>query len=109
MTESPTSDGARMFEQMKRLWPICRSITGPGVRETLSILRERLPEMTLHEVPTGTRCFDWTVPNEWTIRDAWIRDPADNKIVDFADTNLHVVNYSAPVDCELELDELQAH
>src|SRR5687767_6668369 len=109
MTDSSMTPGEQMFDQMKRLWPICRSITGPGVRETLAILRERVPEMTVHEVPTGTRCFDWTIPKEWIIRDAWIKGPDGTKVVDFARTNLHVVNYSAPVDRTLDLEELQPH
>ncbi len=94
---------------MRRLWPICRSITGDGVRQTLAILRERLPELVVNEVPTGTRCFDWVIPKEWSIRDAYIVGPDGRKVVDFADTNLHVVNYSVPVDMEINLDELQAH
>ncbi len=98
-----------MHELMTRLWPICRSITGDGVRETLNILKERLPELTLHEVPTGTKCFDWTVPNEWSISSACLTGPDGEKLVDFDDNNLHVVNYSSPVDRTLSLDELQPH
>lgn len=98
-----------MFALMRRLWPICRSITGNGVRETLAILGENLPELTLHEVPTGTRCFDWVIPKEWSIREAYIVSPDGNKIVDFAENNLHLVNYSAPVDLDIQLDDLQAH
>ncbi len=101
--------GQQMFAMMRRLWPICRSITGDGVRQTLNILREQLPEMTIHEVPTGTRCFDWLIPQEWSIRDAYIVGPDGRKVVNFSDTNLHVVSYSVPVDIEIELDELQTH
>jgi aminopeptidase-like protein len=101
--------GAEMFALMERLWPICRSITGNGVRETLSILREGLPELTVHEVPTGTECFDWTVPQEWNIRDAYVVGPDGSKLIDFAQQNLHVVNYSEPIDREMSLDELQPH
>lgn len=101
--------GSQMLALMHRLWPICRSITGDGVRATLEILREQLPEMLVHEVPTGTRCFDWVIPQEWSIRDAYIIDPLGRKVVNFADTNLHVVSYSKPVDLEIDLDELQLH
>lgn len=101
--------GRQMYALMQRLWPICRSITGDGARETLKILREQLPELRMVEVPTGTRCFDWVVPKEWNIRAAYILDPLGRKIVDFADTNLHIVNYSVPVDMEIDLEELQLH
>lgn len=101
--------GQEMFDMMRRLWPICRSITGDGVRQTLAILRERLPEIVVHEIPTGTRCFDWVIPKEWSIRDAYIVGPDGRKVLDFADSNLHVVNYSVPVDMEINLDELQTH
>lgn len=98
-----------MHALMRRLWPICRSLTGPGVRQTLDILRERVPEMVIHEVPTGTPCFDWTVPEEWTIRDAYLQGPDGERVVDFRQNNLHVVGYSSPVDRELDLEELQPH
>ena len=101
--------GLSMHKLMRRLWPICRSITGDGVRQTIEILREQLPEMQVHEVPTGTLCFDWVVPKEWNIRDAYIVDPLGRKVLDFADTNLHVVNYSVPINLEIDLDELQLH
>lgn len=93
---------------MKRLFPICRSLTGHGVRETLAILKEYIP-LTLHEVPSGTQVFDWTVPDEWNIRSAYIIGPNGEKIVDFKDHNLHVVGYSVPVDQEISLEELQSH
>ena len=91
------------------LYPICRSLTGPGVRKTLSILAEQLPGLTIHEVPSGTKAFDWTVPDEWTIRDAFIVDKDGNKVVDFKDSNLHVVGYSKPIDQHFELEELDAY
>ena len=100
--------GARMFALMERLYPICRSITGQGVRQTLDILQESLP-LVRSEVPTGTPAFDWTVPNEWTIRDAWIKDPSGVCIVDFKRSNLHVVSYSIPVHRRLDLRELKEH
>ncbi len=101
--------GQHMHELMGQLWPICRSITGDGVRQTLAILQQSLPQLEINEIPTGTRCFDWTVPNEWTIRDAYVLDPDGNKAIDFQQSNLHLVNYSMPVDLELELDELQPY
>lgn len=97
-----------MYQLLKRLFPICRSITGNGVRETLRILQEYIP-ITIHEVPTGTKVFDWEVPKEWNIRDAYILDEHGNKIVDFKQNNLHVVSYSNPVNQVLTLDELQRH
>jgi aminopeptidase-like protein len=100
--------GASIWSLIERLYPICRSITGPGVRETLSILGERLP-LVVSEVPSGTEVLDWTVPREWTIRDAWVKNERGERIIDFAAHNLHVVNYSAPVRTTLTLDELRPH
>ena len=100
--------GLEMFELMRELFPICRSITGPGVRQTLQILQRYLP-LKIHEVPSGTKAFDWTVPKEWTIRDAYILDPDGRKIADFQKNNLHVVAYSVPVDRILSLEELDKH
>ena len=91
-----------------RLWPICRSITGDGLRESFKILKEIIP-LTLHEVESGTEVFDWTVPDEWNIRDAYIMTPAGEKIADFKTNNLHVVNYSTPVDREISFEELEPH
>lgn len=93
---------------LKRLLPLCRSITGNGVRETLAILREYVP-LKVHEVPSGTRVFDWTVPLEWNIRDAYIKDPSGKKIVDFNKNNLHVLGYSTPIRTKLKLKELKKH
>lgn len=101
--------GAAMHLLCRELYPICRSITGNGVRQTLQVIRRLLPELALHEVPSGTRCFDWVVPPEWNIRDAYIVDPTGRKIVDFKVNNLHVVGYSVPVDQEVSLEELQQH
>src|SRR6185503_176423 len=88
--------GRHLHDLIRRLYPICRSITGPGVRETLSILRDHIP-LTVHEVPTGTQVLDWTVPREWTLRDAYIQAPDGTRVVDFRRSNLHVVGYSVPV------------
>lgn len=98
--------GRQMYALCDKLFPICRSITGDGVRKTLAILREIVPEMTVHEVPSGTAVFDWTVPKEWNIRDGWIKNSRGEKILDFQKTNLHVVGYSLPVDQKVTLDEL---
>jgi len=97
-----------MYAMARELYPICRSITGNGVRETLEIIRRNIP-VALHEVKTGTPVFDWTIPKEWNIRDAYLIDPKGNKIIDFRESNLHVLNYSIPVNTRLTLDELKPH
>ncbi|MBM3153190.1 MAG: DUF4910 domain-containing protein [Chloroflexi bacterium] len=93
---------------LQRLFPICRSITGDGVRETLEVLR-RQAVFEVYEVPSGTACFDWTVPDEWNIREAFIADANGNRLVDFRASNIHVMNYSIPVDAELSFEELAPH
>ena len=103
------SIGNEMFDMVKDLFPICRSITGPGVRETLKYIQNILPELIIRSVPSGTQAFDWTVPNEWTIRDAFIKNESGQRIVDFQKHNLHVLGYSEPVDEWLRLDELDKH
>lgn len=105
---SPDGPGGEMYALMKRLYPICRSITGEGLRETLRIIGEYAP-LAIREVPTGTRVFDWTVPKEWNITGAFIRTAAGETVVDFRDSNLHVVNYSVPVQGWFTLDELRPH
>jgi aminopeptidase-like protein len=109
MTFSTQKEGEPMHTLLSRLYPICRSLTGTGVRETLSILREYLPRLEIREVPSGTSCLDWTVPQEWTIEDAWIEDDAEKRWVDFKESNLHVVGYSLPVDAWLTPDELDLY
>ena len=103
-----TADGRWMHGLLTELFPLCRSITGDGVRRTLAILRRHVP-LTIHEVPSGTRVFDWEVPPEWNIRDAFIADLEGNRLVDFQRSNLHVVGYSEPVDAVLSLAQLQPH
>jgi aminopeptidase-like protein len=100
--------GREMYERVERLYPICRSITGNGVRQTLHIIGKEL-ELDTREVPTGTRIFDWTVPQEWNIRDAYVKDRHGRRVIDFAASNLHVLNYSTPVDARLRFSELQSH
>ena len=106
---SHLAEGDYMHALATRLWPICRSITGNGTRETLGILREELPGMTLHEIASGTHVLDWTVPDEWNISEAYLEDSEGCRVVDFARNNLHVVNYSEPVDKVMSLTDLQAH
>lgn len=91
-----------------RLWPITRSLTGNGNRETLKILSE-LVDLEITEVPSGTTCFDWTVPPEWNIKEAWIKDNKGLKVVDFADNNLHILGYSEPFKGKLSFKELKSH
>jgi len=102
------NDGEKMHALAQRLFPICRSITGNGVRKTLKILQEQVP-LKIHEVKSGTKVFDWTVPPEWNIRDAYVADKAGNRIIDFKKNNLHVVGYSKPVDITMSLQKLDAH
>ncbi len=100
--------GEQMYALISRVYPICRSVTGEGVRQTFEILKEHIP-LQVHEVPTGTRVFDWSVPREWNIRDAWIKNAAGEKIIDFKKCNLHVLNYSAPIRAKVTLAELKQH
>jgi aminopeptidase-like protein len=107
--EAPASaTGAEIFELASEIFPICRSVTGEGVRETLRILERHIP-LERREVPTGTRVLDWEVPKEWAIRDAFIEDPGGRRIVDFHSSNLSVLNYSVPVDRTVSLEELKEH
>lgn len=104
----PTRLGREMHDLMSELYPICRSITGEGIRRTLERLQQELP-LQIREVPTGTRVFDWTVPKEWGIREAWIKGPDGDRIIDFDDHNLHVLNFSVPVRRKLNLEQLKEH
>ncbi len=104
----PSSVSAAMREMMEEMFPICRSITGDGVRQTLEILGRRIP-LLIREVASGTRVLDWTVPKEWNIRDAWIKDLSGRRIVDFRANNLHVVSYSVPVHARMSVAELKTH
>jgi aminopeptidase-like protein len=99
--------GESMMALIRDLYPLCRSITGPGLRATLERIDRNVP-LTVTEVPTGTQVFDWAVPREWSIEEAYLEHESGQRVVDFRDSNLHVVNYSTPVDAWLPLDELQA-
>lgn len=101
--------GIEMHELCKKLWPINRSITGDGVRQTLGILQKELPDLVIHAVKSGTKAFDWTVPDEWNISEAYIENSDGHRIVDFKNNNLHVVGYSMPIDEWIDLDELEQH
>jgi len=100
--------GQKMYQLVTQLYPICRSITGDGFRETLRILQDYIP-LEVREVSTGTEVYDWTVPKEWNINDAYIKNSQGKKIVDFKACNLHVVNYSVPVSEKISLDKLKEH
>ena len=98
-----------MYELCERLFPICRSITGDGVRKTLQMLVEVYGnEINILEVPTGTKVFDWTVPKEWNIKEAYIENSKGQSLIDFKNNNLHVVGYSLPVDKFVDLQELKS-
>ena len=100
--------GRELHERIRRLYPINRSISGDGVRETLRVIADEIELQTI-EVPSGTKVFDWTVPREWNIRDAYIKSRDGTRIVDFKASNLHVVSYSVPVHARLTLLELRPH
>jgi aminopeptidase-like protein len=102
----PDPIGAEAYELMRRLWPLCRSLTGGGVRATFEVLQEHIP-LQLTEIASGTKLFDWTVPDEWNIRDAYIATPDGTRVVDFRRCNLHVVSYSEPVRTRMSLQDLR--
>jgi aminopeptidase-like protein len=104
----PAEAGKTLYEFAAELFPICRSITGNGIRETLARIQKLLP-LEIHEVKSGTQVFDWEVPKEWNIRDAYIKDASGRRVVDFQEHNLHVLNYSLPVHATLALRELRPH
>ena len=105
----PIAIGDELHRIANELFPICRSITGDGVRRTIDILAREFVPYDVTEVPSGTQCFDWTVPEEWSVRGARLTGPDGSIVVDFDDHNLHVVGYSEPVDLEIGLDDLQHH
>ena len=105
---NPIEVGREMYSLISDLFPICRSITGDGFRRTLAILSQHIP-LQVHEVPSGTKVFDWVVPKEWNIRDAYVKNSRGEKVVDFNATNLSVLNYSIPVNKVVSLEELKDH
>ena len=108
MHSRATGLGLAMHELIRDLFPIHRSITGDGLRATLTRLQREIP-LVIHEVPTGTRVFDWTVPNEWNIRDAWVKNAAGERVIDLRQSTLHVVSYSVPVRGTFSFAELKPH
>lgn len=102
------SIGDEIYRMIVDLYPICRSITGNGVRETLQYLKKTIP-LEINEIPSGTKVFDWSIPKEWNIRDAYVKDSKGNKVIDFRKSNLHILNYSIPVQKKVSLKELQEH
>lgn len=109
LLEQDLSDiGEQLYTFIKRMYPLCRSITGQGVRDTLEMVSEIIP-LTVHQVPTGSQVFDWEVPREWNIKDAYIKNSNGEKVIDFKDNNLHIVSYSTPVNVTLTLGELKKH
>jgi aminopeptidase-like protein len=101
--------GEELYKLVAELYPICRSITGDGVRRTLEIVDREIGGLEVHEVPTGTQVLDWTVPREWNVRDAWVADAAGRRVIDFQASNLHLVGYSVPVRATMGLAELKEH
>ena len=103
--------GESIFQLCKKIFPICRSLTGDGVRRTLQILSDYVGDngLEINEILSGTKVFDWTIPKEWVIREAYIEDKTGNHVVDFRDNNLHVMGYSVPVDRWVDLNELKIH
>jgi aminopeptidase-like protein len=104
----PREIGHEIYALIEELYPICRSITGDGFRKTMGILQRHVP-LQVYEVPSGTRVFDWTVPREWNIRDAYVKDGSGNRVIDFQKSNLHVVSYSTPIRQVMPLESLRPH
>lgn len=108
LAPSPGEAGREIHELMRELWPLPRSLTGDGLRQSLALVGRLVP-LELVETPSGTAVFDWTLPREWNIREAWIAGPGGRRVVDFSDSNLHVLHYSVPVRARLPLAELREH
>jgi aminopeptidase-like protein len=108
LTSDAQDPGKKMHAFISELYPICRSITGNGVRETLQRIQQHIP-IEIQEVPTGTKAYDWTVPREWNVKDAYVRNSAGDKVIDFRRSNLHLLNYSTPIKCTMSLRDLKEH
>lgn len=108
MTMNTTTAGQKIYALVEELYPICRSITGDGIRSSLEIMAKYIP-LELYKVPSGTQVLDWTIPKEWNIRDAYIKNSMGEKLVDFQQSNLHVLNYSTPIHKTMGLSELKEH
>jgi aminopeptidase-like protein len=102
------TSGEAMHQFVEELYPLPRSLTGDGVRQTLQCISRHIP-LTIHEVPTGKKVLDWTVPREWNIRDAYIKNSRGERVVDWQRSNLHVVGYSRPLKEKMTLDQLKPH
>ena len=101
--------GDEIYQLARKLWPLNRSISGEGVRETLDVISKYIPSINIKSIPSGTKVFDWTVPKEWRVKEAYILDPNGKKICDYSINNLHLVGYSAPFKGNIELQELKKH
>lgn len=108
MEKIDKKNGRNLHSFIEKLYPITRSITGNGTRETLKLIEQKIP-IKMHEVPTGTKVFDWTIPKEWNIKDAYVKNSAGKKVIDFKKSNLHVLNYSVPIRKKMRFDELKSH
>ena len=108
MKKVDRKNGQNLHSFIKKLYPICRSITGNGTRETLKIIKEKMP-IEIREVSTGTEVFDWAIPKEWNIKDGYVKNSAGKKVIDFKKSNLHVLNYSIPIKKKMKLTELKKH
>ena len=106
--EKKQDSGKKMYSLMERLYPLTRSITGNGTRQTLNIIKEYIP-IIINEVPTGTPVFDWIIPKEWNITDAYVKNSKGERVIDFKKNNLHVLSYSQPVNTKMTLEELKPH
>jgi aminopeptidase-like protein len=106
--DDPNDIGQEMYRLISELYPICRSITGDGLRATLDVVKRHIP-LQVHEVPTGTEAFDWSVPREWNIKDAYVKNSKGERVIDFKESNLHVVGYSVPVSAKMSLTQLREH
>ena len=100
-------NGKKIYKLAQAIYPICRSITGKGNRKTLRIIKKIIPNLKIHEIKSGTKVFDWKIPNEWNPTQAYIVDPNKKKIVDFKNNNLHLVSYSIPINKKISLKYLK--